>query len=102
MLSGGGARGSAHVGVLKVLEQHRVPVDFIAGTSMGAIVGGLYASGMSPDEMDRMLVSTDWNDLFSDRPARKQLSFRRKQEDLESLIKIEMGWKRGLAFPSKQ
>jgi NTE family protein len=67
---------------------------------MGAIVGGLYASGLSPDEMDQILTSTDWNDLFTDRPARKYMSFRRKQEDLESLIKIEMGWKGGLTFPA--
>jgi NTE family protein len=100
VLSGGGARGSAHVGVLKVLEEQRIPIDFITGTSMGAIVGGLYAAGLSPEEMDRMLTSTDWNDLFTDRPSRKHLSFRRKQEDLESLIKIEMGWKGGLTFPA--
>src|SRR6266511_2405365 len=100
VLSGGAARGSAHVGVLKVIEENRIPVDFVAGTSMGAIIGGLYASGLSPEEMDRILTSTDWNDLFSDRPARKHLSFRRKEEDLESLIKIEMGWRGGLTFPA--
>jgi NTE family protein len=100
VLSGGAARGSAHVGVLKVLEENRIPVDFIAGTSMGAIIGGMYAAGSSPEEMDSILASTDWNDLFSDRPSRKRLSFRRKQEDLESLIKIEMGWKGGLTFPA--
>ena len=100
MLSGGAARGSAHVGVLKVIEENRIPVDFIAGTSMGAIIGGMYASGSSPEEMDHILTSTDWNDLFSDRPSRKHLSFRRKQEDLESLIKIELGWKSGLTFPT--
>lgn len=99
VLSGGGARGAAHVGVLKVLEEMRIPVDFIAGTSMGAIVGGLYASGLSPEELDRILGSTDWNDLFTDRPSREHLSFRRKEEDLESLIKIELGWKKGITFP---
>src|SRR5438093_2685405 len=85
VLSGGAARGSAHVGVLKVIEENRIPIDFIAGTSMGAIVGGMYASGLSPDELKEILTSTDWNDLFTDRPARKHLSFRRKEEDLESL-----------------
>src|SRR5262245_34127544 len=69
VLSGGAARGSSHVGVLKVLEQNHIPVDFIAGTSMGAIVGGMYASGLSPEEMEHTLTSTDWNDLFTDRPA---------------------------------
>jgi len=86
--------------VLKVIEENRIPIDFIAGTSMGAIVGGMYASGLSPDELKEILTSTDWNDLFTDRPARKHLSFRRKEEDLESLIKIELGWKRGLTFPA--
>lgn len=100
VLSGGAARGAAHVGVLKVLEENRIPVDFIAGTSIGAIVGGLYAAGLSPEEMDRMLTSTDWNDLFTDRPSRRHLSFRRKEEDLESLIRIEMGWKGGVIFPA--
>ncbi len=56
MLGGGGARGSAHVGVLKVLEELRIPIDYIAGNSMGAIVGGLYASGMTPEEIGRELA----------------------------------------------
>lgn len=100
VLSGGAVRGSAHVGVLKIIEQKRIPIDFIAGTSMGAIIGGLYASGLAPEEIERILASTDWNDLFSDRPSRKHLSFRRKQEDLDSLFKLEMGWNRGLTFPA--
>src|SRR5262245_55866013 len=66
VLKGGGARGAAHVGVLKVLEELRIPVDFVAGTSMGAIVGGLYASGLAPEDLDQILGSTDWNDLFTD------------------------------------
>jgi NTE family protein len=100
VLSGGAARGAAHVGVLKTLEENRIPVHFVAGTSIGAIVGGLYASGLSPEEMNRMFTSADWNDLFTDRPSRKHLSFRRKEEDLESLIRIEMGWKHGITFPA--
>lgn len=100
VLSGGGVRGAAHVGVLKMLEQQRIPVDFICGTSMGALVGGLYSAGMSPDEMERILTSTDWNDLFLDRPSRKNLSYRRKQDDMESLIKFELGWDHGLTFPA--
>lgn len=78
VLGGGAARGAAHVGVLKVLEQERIPIDFIAGTSVGAIVGGLYATGMSPEEMDRNFTSTDWNDLLTDRPSRAHLSYRTK------------------------
>ena len=56
VLSGGGARGGAHVGVLKVLEENKIPIDMIVGTSMGSFVGGLYVSGMSPDEMKHMLL----------------------------------------------
>lgn len=100
VLSGGASRGAAHVGVLKVLEQERIPVDFISGTSMGAIVGGMYATGMSPEEMEHNFTSTDWDDLFSDRPSRQRLSNRRKQEDMESLFKFEWGWSHGLSFPA--
>ncbi len=66
VLSGGGARGVAHIGVLKALEELHVPVDYIAGTSMGAIVGGLYASGMSPDAIEQSLAKADWRYLLSD------------------------------------
>jgi len=61
-LSGGGARGAAHIGVLKILEEQRIPVDFIAGTSMGSIVGGLYASGMSAQELETLVTHIDWAD----------------------------------------
>ena len=81
VLGGGGARGAAHIGVLRELERHRVPIDAIAGTSMGAIVGGLYASGMSPDELEHTVSTLDWANALSDKPARKDLSFRRKQDD---------------------
>ena len=59
-LSGGGARGAAHIGVLKVLESMRVPVDCIAGTSMGAVVGGAYAAGIRPADMEQVIANTDW------------------------------------------
>jgi NTE family protein len=101
VLSGGSAHGFAHVGVLKVLEELRVPVDVVAGTSMGAIVGGLYASGMSPAEMERLVQTTDWEDLLDDRPSRDRLSFRRKQDDVLNYVDLEMGLSRkGIAFPS--
>lgn len=80
-LSGGGARGAAHIGVLRALEEHHIPVDYIAGTSMGAIVGGLYATGMTPDEIERTLTTADWATLFTDKPPRRQLPFRKKQDD---------------------
>src|SRR5574343_760768 len=76
VLSGGGARGLAHVGVLKVLERERIPVDVIAGTSMGAIVGGLYASGLSAAEIERELLKLDWNNVFATRVDRRELSQR--------------------------
>jgi NTE family protein len=93
VLSGGGARGAAHIGVLKVLEEHRVPVDAIAGTSMGAVVGGLYASGLNADDIEEVMNSVDWADAFRDRPARKDLNFRRKLEDQSYLVKFPLGIK---------
>jgi NTE family protein len=95
VLSGGGARGLAHVGVLKVLEREGVPVDVIAGTSMGAIIGGLYASGMTADQLETELLKVDWDALFSNRVARPQLSQRRKEEDFEIAPAIEIGLRDG-------
>ena len=80
-LAGGGARGGAHVGVLRVLEELRIPVDCIAGTSIGSIIGGLYASGYSPQALDSALVHIDWAAIFSDSPPRDQLTYRRKEEE---------------------
>ena len=91
VLSGGGARGAAHIGVLKVLDELHVPIDAIAGTSMGAVVGGLYASGMSGREIDALLSSVDWQDAFRDRPQRADLAFRRKQEDHDFLVNMPLG-----------
>jgi NTE family protein len=91
VLSGGGARGLAHVGVLRALEEQRIPVDAIAGTSMGAVVGGLYASGMSAKDIDSLMRSIDWNIAFRDRPARNTINFRRKQDDREFLVRIPLG-----------
>jgi NTE family protein len=91
VLGGGGARGAAHIGVLKELERHRVPVDAVAGTSMGAIVGGLYASGMSVAELEELVSSLDWAAALSDDPPRKDLSFRRKQDDAQYPINLELG-----------
>ncbi len=93
VLSGGGARGAAHIGVLKVLEENRIPVHAIAGTSMGAVVGGLYASGLSADEIAKVMDSVDWQDAFRDRPPRTDLNFRRKLEDQNFLVKFPLGLK---------
>lgn len=95
VLSGGGALGSAHVGVLEVLEDLRVPIDCVAGTSMGAIVGGLYASGVSPREMEEILATTDWRSLLDDRPPRRNLPYRRKVDDQTYLTRFEAGFNGG-------
>jgi NTE family protein len=100
VLSGGGARGLAHIGVLKVLRDLRVPVDFIVATSMGSIVGGAYSAGHTPEEMEELVGAADWERMFSDRPPRRDLSFRRKEDDLRFIGKSELGIKRdGLVFP---
>ena len=90
-LSGGGARGAAHIGVLKVLEEYRIPIDYIAGTSMGAIVGGLYASGLSTDELEALISEVDWADAFVNRIPREDRSFRRKRDDDLFLVKNKPG-----------
>jgi NTE family protein len=100
VLGGGGARGIAHIGVLRELERMRVPVHAIAGTSMGAIVGGLYASGMTPDELEEMVASLDWANAFRDTPRRQNKSFRRKQDDAAYPIRFELGVRKdGLRLP---
>ncbi len=91
VLSGGGARGLSHVGVLKVLEAERIPIDAIAGTSMGAIVGGLYASGMSAADLERELLAVEWDSVFASRVDRQHLSQRRKEEDFEISTALEFG-----------
>ncbi len=100
VLSGGGARGLAHIGVLKVLREARVPVDLIVATSMGSIVGGAYSAGLTPAEMEEMVTAADWEQMFSDRAPREYLSFRRKSDDLRLIGKTELGLKKdGLVLP---
>jgi NTE family protein len=95
VLSGGGARGIAHVGVLKALEEMHVPIDCIAGTSMGAVIGGLYASGMTASQIDETIRSLDWQEAFRDSPPRRELTFRRKQDDRNFLVRLPLGLKHG-------
>ena len=95
VLGGGGARGAAHIGVLKVLERERVPVDCIAGTSMGAAVGGLYAAGYTADEIEALLGAVDWRDVFRDDPDRREFTVRRKEEDLALLVDFDFGLRDG-------
>lgn len=90
-LGGGGARGLAHIGILKVLEELRVPIDYIAGTSSGAIIGGMYAAGLSPAQIEARILNIDWDDMLSDRLARRDLSYRRKQNDRNYLFPMELG-----------
>jgi NTE family protein len=95
VLGGGGARGAAHIGVLRELENLRVPIDAIAGTSMGAIVGGLYASGMTPAALEELVASLDWKDSFQDTTKREHMLFRRKLDDEAFPMRIEMGLRDG-------
>jgi len=94
-LGGGGARGMAHIGVIRALEELHIPVDYVAGTSMGAIIGGLYACGYTPDDMEKLVKSIHWDTLFSDAPERREQSFRQKEDDFEHLIPLEFGFKNG-------
>ena len=88
VLSGGGAKGAAHIGVLKYIEEAGIPIDFVAGTSMGAIIGGLYALGYSPDEMLEMISSVDWDRLISNKVDRQKISYERKTESRSQIMTI--------------
>ena len=100
-LGGGGARGGAHVGVLQVLEEMNIPIDYVSGTSMGSIVGALFSIGLSPDTIEEEIISVDWDDLFSDRPNRADRTFRRKQDDSSFFLPVEFGIKnKGIVFSS--
>ena len=101
VLSGGGARGAAHVGVIRALERMHIPVDAIAGTSMGAVVGGLYSAGLSGDQIEGVFRELDWQDLLRDRAPRRDLVYRRKQDDRNILAKGALGVraKEGVVLP---
>jgi NTE family protein len=91
VLSGGGARGFAHIGVLRALREMKVPVDIVVGTSMGCVVGGAFAAGQSIEELEKMARTTDWDLVVADRPPRNQLTFRRREEDIALPTRIEFG-----------
>src|SRR6476646_1321254 len=100
VLSGGGARGVAHVGVLKALETLRIPIDCIAGTSMGAVIGGAYASGMTTREMEDVIAGLSTEILFREKPPRQDQAIRRKLDDRSILFGIELGMSDGkVDFP---
>src|SRR5690606_26353091 len=91
VLGGGGARGAAHIGVLEVLERERIPVDCVVGTSMGALVAGSYAAGLSPKTMRKKLAEADWTDIFLDLADYSQLSYRQKRVSRRYLAATQIG-----------
>ncbi|EGR1168067.1 TPA: patatin-like phospholipase family protein [Vibrio parahaemolyticus] len=95
VLAGGGAKGAAHIGVLKALEEMHIPVDIITGTSMGAYVGGLYATGMSADEIENFIYSVDWNSGYRDRVDRSQRRVRDKEYEDRYQITTDLGLRFG-------
>ena len=93
-LSGGAARGFAHVGVIKVLEEVGMPIDCVAGTSMGAVIGGLYAAGYTAAEIESLSIHVDWDELFSDAVGRRPLAMAYKRWDARYAVTLPMdGWR---------
>jgi NTE family protein len=99
-LSGGGALGLAEIGVIQWMEDHHVPVDRVAGTSMGSIIGGMYATGMTPAEIKAFAEKIDWDQALSAEPVYAQISYRRKQDKREFMINTPLGLKHGLSGPN--
>ncbi len=98
-LEGGGALGLAHIGVLQWFEQHHIPIDYIAGTSMGGLVGGLYASGKSPQELHDLVKAQNWDVILGGAIPYEDLSFRRKEDKVAFPNSILLGLRRGLSLP---
>lgn len=88
VLSGGGAKGMAHIKALKVIEEAGIPIDYIAGTSMGAIVGGLYAIGYTPEQLDSMVRKQNWTFLLSDRIKRSAMSLTDRERSEKFIVSI--------------
>ena len=101
VLGGGGAKGAAHVGVLKALEELHIPVDCIVGTSMGALVGGIYASGNTAAQVDERVRAIDWSETLAFTALREQSPMRRKQAGITYSNSIEFGiTDKGVSSPS--
>src|ERR1700733_8318225 len=100
VLEGGGALGLAHIGVITWMEEHRIPVSYVAGTSMGGLVGGIYATGRSPAEVKELIDGIDWDQVLSGVTPFRDLSFRRKEDAHEVPSSLEFGLRGGLRFPS--
>jgi NTE family protein len=99
VLEGGGALGLAHIGVIQWLEEHRIPVNYVAGTSMGGLVGGIYATGYSAAEVKELVETISWDQVLQGQTPYKDLSFRRKQDAVEYPNHLEFGLRKGLQFP---
>ncbi|HEY6946221.1 MAG TPA: patatin-like phospholipase family protein [Candidatus Acidoferrum sp.] len=99
-LEGGGAMGLAHIGVLKWFEEHHIPVDYVAGTSMGGLVGGFYATGMTPEEMQKLIEGLDWRKILGDRTPYEDLSYRRKEDQRAYPNSLIFGLRHGLSAPA--
>jgi len=93
-LSGGGARGVAHIGALRALEEAGIPVDAIAANSMGAVVGAVYATGRTAGQLEQVVRSLDWATLFSARPDRRILPVARRYDRYGSAAGVSFDWKR--------
>jgi NTE family protein len=100
VLEGGGALGLAHIGVLQWMEENRIPVSYVAGTSMGGLVGGIYSTGRSPAEVKEITNTIDWDDVLRGQTPFRDLSFRRKQDAHEVPNSLEFGLRKGLQFPA--
>jgi NTE family protein len=100
VLEGGGALGLAHIGVITWLEEHRIPVSYVTGTSMGGLVGGIYATGRSPAEVRELINGIDWDQVLSGVTPFRDLSFRRKEDAHQVPGQLEFGLRDGLQFPS--
>ena len=99
VLQGGGALGLAHVGVITWLEEHHIPIDYVAGTSMGGLVGGVYATGHNAVEMRHIVQGIPWDEVLSPRTPFQDLSFRRKEDEHDYPNSLEFGIRKGLQFP---
>src|SRR5271167_1162144 len=99
VLEGGGALGLAHIGVLLWLEEHHIPASYVAGTSMGGLVGGFYATGLSATEVRQQVKSIDWNAVLAGRTPFQDLAFRRKEDAVAYPSSLEFGLRNGVRFP---
>ena len=99
VLSGGGAKGVAHISALKVIEEVGIPVDYVVGTSMGSIIGGLYAIGYSPTQLDSLVRSQDWEWLLSDKPKRDYRTLTEQENEVRYILSVPMTRKGSLLKP---